>query len=389
MANPVSGSAIREPIMRIVKRDGMGAIPKVMVRIIAILLALVVDALFIYFVTGLNPFEVYKVMFGGSFGNAMRFMWTVRDLVTLLIVGIALAPAFKMRFWNIGGEGQILMGALMSGLCMVYIGDKVPSWALFAAMALTSVVIGAIWAFVPAYFKAHWNTNETLFTLMMNYVATSIMACVTNILRGQASSLGKLNKGTKAGWFPKPLTDLFGLDIGGDSGLFVKLMDQMYTINIVIVVLLMIMMFIYLKYSKHGYEITVVGESENTARYAGINVKKVMIRTMVISGAICGLAGFLIVGGKDQSISTQTAGGRGFDAIIVAWLAKFNTFTMALISFMLVFLENGAHEIASNYNLNDYASDIISGIILFFILGCEFFVNYRLVFRKKGVRKVD
>ena len=389
MANSAKGTAIREPIMRIVKRDGMGAIPKVMVRVIAILLALVVDALFIYFVTGLNPFEVYKVMFGGSFGNAMRFMWTVRDLVTLLIVGIALAPAFKMRFWNIGGEGQILMGALMSGLCMVYIGDKVPSWTLFAAMLLSAVVIGAIWAFIPAYFKAHWNTNETLFTLMMNYVATSIMACVTNILRGQASSLGKLNKGTKAGWFPKPLSDVFGLDIGGDAGLFVKLMDQMYTINIIVVVLLMILMFIYLKYSKHGYEITVVGESENTARYAGINVKKVMIRTMVISGAICGLAGFLIVGGKDQSISTQTAGGRGFDAIIVAWLAKFNTFTMALISFMLVFLENGAHEIASNYNLNDYAADIISGIILFFILGCEFFVNYRLVFRKKGVRKVD
>ncbi|MBQ4089837.1 MAG: ABC transporter permease [Clostridia bacterium] len=377
-------TSVREPIMRIVKRDGMGVIPRIMVYVIAIVLALVVDALFIYFVTGLNPFDVYKVMFGGTFGNQIRFMWAVRDLVTLLIVGIALAPAFKMRFWNIGGEGQILMGALLSALCMVYIGDKVPSWALFAAMALSAMFIGALWAFVPAYFKAHWNTNETLFTLMMNYVATSIMACVTNILRGQASSLGKLNKGTKAGWFPKPLSEL-GIETG-DSGLLVKLMDQYFSINIVVVIVLMILMFVYLKYSKHGYEITVVGESENTARYAGINVKKVMIRTMLISGAICGLAGFLIVGGKDQSISTQTAGGRGFDAIIVAWLAKFNTFTMALISFMLVFLENGAHEIASSYNLNDYASDIISGIILFFILGCEFFINYRLVFRKKGVR---
>ena len=132
-----------------------------------------------------------------------------------------------------------------------------------------------------------------------------------------------------------------------------------------------------------------VGESENTARYAGINVKKVMIRTMLISGAICGLAGFLIVGGKDMTVSVNTAGGRGFDAIIVAWLAKFNTFTMALISFLLVFLENGAKEIASNYNLNDFASDIISGVILFFILGCEFFINYKLVFRGKAHKEVS
>ena len=378
-------AVVRDPFLRITKRENMGVIPRIMVRVIAIFFALVVDALFIYFVTGLNPFDVYKVMFGGTFGTQIRFLWTMRDLVTLLIVGIALAPAFKMKFWNIGGEGQILMGALLSGLCMVYIGDKVPSWALFAAMALSSIVIGAIWAFVPAYFKAHWGTNETLFTLMMNYIATSIMACTTNILRGQASSLGKLNKGTKAGWFPRILTEM-GIDTG-DSGLLVKMMDQYFTINIIVVVVLMVLMFIYLKYSKHGYEISVVGESENTARYAGINVRKVMIRTMCISGAICGLAGFLIVGGKDQSISTTTAGGRGFDAIIVAWLAKFNTFTMALISFMLVFLENGAKEIASSYNLNDFASDIISGIILFFILGCEFFVNYRLIFRRKGVRR--
>lgn len=381
-------SSVHEPLVRIVKRDGMGVLQRVMVRVIAILLALIVDAIFIYFVTGLNPLDVYRVMFEGTFGSGIRFMWTVRDLVTLLIVGIALAPAFKMRFWNIGGEGQILMGALMSGLCMVYIGGKAPTWVLFAAMALSAILIGALWAFIPAYFKAHWNTNETLFTLMMNYVATSIMACVTNILRGQASSLGKLNKGTKAGWFPKILTDCFGMNTS-DSGLLVKMFDQYFTINIIVVVVLMIAVYIYLRYSKHGYEITVVGESENTARYAGINVKKVMIRTMLISGAICGLAGFLIVGGKDQTISTQTAGGRGFDAIIVAWLAKFNTFIMALISFMLVFLEKGAHEIASSYNLNDYASDIISGIILFFILGCEFFVNYRLVFRKKGVRSID
>ncbi len=349
-----------EPLLRIAKREGASLPRKIAVRAAAILLALVADALFIFFVTGLNPLAVYGVMWGGTFANLTRFNWMLRDLATLLCVGIALAPAFKMRFWNCGGEGQILIGGLASALIMVSYGSSLPAPLLFLAMGLGSVAAGALWAFVPAWFKSRWNTNETLFTLMMNYVATSIVACMTNIMRGTASSLGTLNKATKAGWFP-------------------LVAGQRYTINIIVVVVLTFAMYAYLKFSKQGYEISVVGESENTARYAGINVRRVMVRTLLISGGICGLCGFLLVAGRDQTISTTTAGGRGFTAIIVAWLAKFNTFYMALISFLLVFLERGASEIASAYSLNEYAADIITGIILFFILGSEFFINYRLI----------
>lgn len=357
----------KEPLVRIVKRDAGSMKNEIIPRAAAVLAALVVDAIFIFSVTGLNPFAVYGVMFQGTFGTGIRFSWALRDLVTLLCIGIALAPAFKMRFWNIGAEGQVLIGALATALCMVYLGGTLPNGLLLIVMFVTSIVAGALWGLIPAYFKAKWNTNETLFTLMMNYVAINIVACMTNIMRGQASSLGKLNMGTQAGWFPQ----LFG---------------QRYNINILVVTLLMFAMFFYLRYSKQGYEISVVGESENTARYAGINVKKVLIRTMCISGAICGLCGFLIVAGKDQTISTNTAGGSGFTAIIVAWMAKFNPFYMALISFLLVFLSRGASEIASTYGLNDFAVDIISGIILFFLLGCEFFIKYRLIFRGKEVQ---
>lgn len=353
---------VHEPLMRVVKRDVLPAKKKILIRLIAVVMALVVDALFIFFVTGLNPFAVYTTMFGGTFSNAMRFSWAMRDLASLLLIGVALAPAFRMRFWNTGAEGQVLVGALATAAVMVYFGGKLPSPALYAAMLLASVIAGAIWGFIPAWFKARFGTNETLFTLMMNYVAIQIVACCVNIWRGQASGLGKLNMKSKAGWFPQ----VFG---------------QRYNINLIVVVALVVLMFCYLRYSKHGYEISVVGESENTARYAGINVGKVVIRTMILSGALCGLTGFLIVGGRDQTISTGTAGGNGFTAIIVAWLAKFNTFTMALISFLLIFLEKGAGEIASAYALNDFASDIIAGIILFFILGSEFFINYKLIFR--------
>ena len=339
-----TAAAAREPLLRIAKREGTTMPQKIAVRAIAILLALVVDALFIFFVTGLNPLAVYGVMWGGTFANMTRFSWMLRDLSTLLC----------------GGEGQILIGGLTAALIMVYQGNNLPLPLLFAAMALGSIAAGALWGFIPAWFKSRWNTNETLFTLMMNYVATSIVACMTNIMRGQASSLGTLNKATKAGWFP-------------------VILGQRYTINIIVVIVLTFVMYAYLRFSKQGYEISVVGESENTARYAGINVRRVTVRTMLISGAICGLCGFLIVAGKDQTISTASANGRGFTAIIVAWLAKFNTFYMALISFLLVFLERGASEIASAYSLNEYAADIITGIILFFILGSEFFINYRVI----------
>ena len=221
-----------------------------------------------------------------------------------------------------------------------------------------------MWGVIPATFKALWNTNETLFTLMMNYVAIQLTSYAVALWENPIGSntVGVINQQSKAGWFPA----MFG---------------QTYGLNVVIVMALAIGMFIYLQYSKQGYEISVVGDSENTARYAGINVRKVTIRTMAISGAICGLAGFIAVAGASHSISAATAGGQGFTAIIVAWLAKFNSFVMILISFLLVFLEKGSIQIASQFNLNDYASSIITGIILFFILGSEFFINYRVILR--------
>lgn len=354
----------KEPLVRIIKRDKSSFGYKVWVRAAAILLALVVDAIFIYSVTGLNPLSVYVVMFNGTFMTSIRFSWAMRDLVTLLCIGIALAPAFKMHFWNIGAEGQVLVGGLATAMVMVKCGASLPTPVLFLVMFLTSVIAGGLWGFIPAVFKAYWNTNETLFTLMMNYVATQVITyCIIFWENPKGSnSVGTINSSTKGGWIPQ----LFGLDYGW---------------NLVIVLALTVAMFIYLKYSKQGYEIAVVGESENTARYAGINVKRVILRTMALSGAICGIAGFIIVGGASHTISTSTAGGRGFTAIIVSWLSKFNTFVMILVSFFLVFMQKGAGQIASQFNLNENASDIITGIILFFILGCEFFINYKVGFR--------
>ena len=354
----------KEPLLRIAKRDAI-ATPKAWgIRVIGVILSLVVSGLFIFAVTKLNPVQVYEAIFDGAFGTERRSWVTIRDAMMLLCIGVGLAPAFKMKFWNIGAEGQILIGGVITAGIMRAYGSALPTPALLVVMAVVSLLCGCLWGVIPAVFKAVWNTNETLFTLMMNYVAIQITSYCVAMWENPIGSntVGVINQMTGYGWFPAVL-------------------GQNYGLNVILVLTLTVGMYIYLKHSKQGYEISVVGDSENTARYAGINVRKVTIRTMAISGAICGLAGFMEVAGVSHTISTATAGGRGFTAIIVAWLAKFNTFVMILISFLLVFLQKGAIQIASQFNLNDYASNIITGIILFFILGSEFFINYRVIFR--------
>ncbi len=356
----------KEPLLRIVKRDGIARPKAYAIRLIAVLLSLVVCGIFIYAITKLNPVQVYEAIFDGAFGTNRRSWVTIRDAMMLLCIGVGLAPAFKMKFWNIGAEGQILIGGVVTAGIMKAYGSALPTPALLVVMALASILCGCLWGVIPAVFKSVWNTNETLFTLMMNYVAIQITSYCVALWENPvgSNSVGIINQMTAYGHFPK----LFG---------------QTYGLNVLLVLLLTVGMYIYLKYSKQGYEIAVVGDSENTARYAGINVKKVTIRTMAISGAICGIAGFIEVAGVSHTISTNTAGGRGFTAIIVAWLAQFNTFVMILISFLLVFLQQGAIQIATQFNLNDYASEIITGIILFFILSSEFFINYRVILRNR------
>ena len=364
MANPVH--AVHEPLIHISKRDDCGLVKACLIRLIALALALVVCGGVIIALTGLNPLEVYGSIIDGAVGTNKRLWNTLRDALTLLLVAVAITPAFKMRFWNVGGEGQILVGTIASAVVMINLGSTAPGWLLLPLMFLAAVAAGLIWGVIPALFKAQWNTNETLFTLMMNYVATQFTAfCIVYWENPAGSnSVGLINMKTRAGWLP----GLFGLTYGW---------------NLLIVLAIMVFMYVYLRFSKHGYEIAYVGQSVNTARYAGINVKHVIIRTMAISGALCGLAGFILVSGSGHTVSTELSGGRGFTAIVVAWLSKLNTFTMLFVSFALTFLSKGAIQIASQYGLNENASEIITGIILFFVLGCEFFINYKVEFRHR------
>lgn len=346
-----------EPLFHISKRTDISRSKAIIIRVVSILAALVVCGIVTKIFTGDDPISIFKTIYLGAFGTG-RTLVTIHEIAILLCVSLAVTPAFKMRFWNTGAEGQVLISCLSTAMCMFYLGGKVSDGVLILLMAVFAITAGIIWAVIPAFFKAHWGTNETLFTLMMNYVAIQLIEFFLKIADKSGSNVVGPDLLTH-GWFPK----LFGTN---------------YLLNIFIVAVITVLLYIYLNYSKHGYEISVVGESENTAKYIGINVKKVIIRTMALSGAICGVAGLLLVGGASHSIDSNLADGRGFTAIMVSWLAKFNPSTMILTSLLIVFLERGADEVSSKFGLNADFADILTGIILFFIIGCEFFINYKI-----------
>lgn len=360
----------KEPLLHIAKRDDLAVWQAWLVRIAAILLGFAVCGVLSSILTGASIGETYKIMFTGVFGKLLQgkttLLWRfLQQTAILLCLALAVTPAFRMRFWNCGAEGQALIGGLAAMVCMIEIGDKVPNGVLILLVIVCSIAAGAVWGLLPALFHAQYKTNETLFTLMMNYVATQIVAYYVYVT-GSGSGI------------IKPVS----------TGNLPVLLDQKYLLNILVVTVLMIATYVYLKYSKHGYEISVVGESQNTARYVGINVKKVIIRTMMISGALCGVAGMLMVAGTDHSINTNTMGGQGFTAIMISWLGQFNPFIMAAMAGLVTFLQTGAAKVADTFRMNSSYADIVSGVVILFLVGCEFFIQYTVKFRhsKKGGR---
>lgn len=355
---------IKQPLIHITKRSSVSTKRAIIVRIAAVLIALLVSGIFAFLLIeklSAEPsriFEFYGCFIEGVFSSG-ELVWTFfKDVAVLLCISLAVTPAFRMKFWNIGAEGQTLVGMLGAIAASFYLGGKVSNPLLLIIMLAVAIVAGAIWAVIPAIFKAVWNTNETLFTLMMNYVATYLVNFVLLMWVPSGNALGIL----PYGWLPA--------------------VGHNYLLIIIVAALLTAFLCVYFKHSKQGYEISVVGESERTAKYVGINVKKVVIRTMVISGVLCGLTGFLIGAGLDHSITPEAIGGQGFTAIMVSWLAKFNPLFMVITAGLVIFLQTGAGQISETFDVQGAMPNIIVGIILFFIIGCEFFLNYEIHFRK-------
>ena len=363
-------AGVREPLVHLSRRTGMPFWKSWLIRLAALAAGLLIcGAVAFILIEKLRDDpgklgDFYYAFIKGSFGTSRKVWKMLKNLAILLSIALALTPAFRMRFWNIGAEGQTLMGVLGAITVDFYLGGKIPEGLLLVLMLLAALLYGSLWALIPAIFKAKWNTNETLFTLMMNYVATFVVSYFLVIwVPSGSSSLAKL----KYGKLPSVVNDYF--------------------VIIMVALALTVGLYVYLNYSKHGYEISVVGESVNTAKYVGINVKRVIIRTMMLSGLLCGLTGFLIASGLDRTITTDSVGGQGFTAIMVSWLANFDPLMMVVTSGLIQILNQGAAQISQDFNVSGALPDVIVGIILFFIIGCEFFINYQLHFRHHSNRE--
>ena len=331
-----------------------------MIRVGAFILALLIGMI-IFAVAGADPVKAYVNIFNAALTKTTGIRQVVRNAVPLLGTALALAPCFKMRYWNIGAEGQITMGAIAASFFAVNF-KTMPKLPLLIIMAAASLVFGALWSLIPAFFKSRWGTNETLFTLMMNYIAIGIAAWLVG-----------------GPWEGKPGSQI--MPTFKDNAVLPKVLGV--HCGWIIVLILTAVIFIYMRYTKHGYEVHVLGESENTARYAGMNVPKIIMRTAVLSGAICGLVGFMVCSGSDMTLYSNVAGGAGFTAITVCWLAQLNPFAMIFIALLLGILTRGSSTLQTAMGIPSSITSILTGIILLCMLGCEFFINFKINFREK------
>lgn len=354
---------MNEPLIRVVKKAELGGRETFILRLEAILLALVAGGLFILII-GHNPFVIYKTIIEGALRSKMAIQATVKIAIPLLIASLGVTLAFKMKFWNIGAEGQIIAGGICASYFALFHSDW-NHWVLIAVMFLAGAVGGGLWGLIPAWFKTRYDTNETLFTLMLNYIALNIIVFLREGMWRDPGSQGY----AKIARFDKnaALDKVLGIQFGW-----------------IIALILVAVVFVYLNYSKQGYEIGVVGESQETARYAGMNVKRIVLRTMFLSGAVCGIGGMVQATGSDVTLTTAVAGGVGFTAIIVAWLSQLNPVVILIVTTLFSILEKGSNVVQSSFGLSADCADVLQGIILFFILGCELFIRYKLVFRGKG-----
>lgn len=351
----------REPLFRITRRQDIKKSTAYTIYLLAFVIAILLGSL-VFVICNVSPVTAYSAIINGAFGKSTGIRQTVKIMIPLLGTALALAPCFKMKYWNIGAEGQITMGAMGAAFFAINFYDKMPHVVLLLVMALSAMLMGALWSFISAFFKAKWNTNETLFTLMLNYIAIGFVAYLQGgPWEGKEGSQIVPNFNSNA-----VLPKVFGVHMGW-----------------IIVLILVFVMFIYMKYTKHGYEISVMGDSENTARYAGMDVFKVIVRTAMVSGAISGLVGFMLASGQDQTIYSGIAANNGFTAISVAWLSKLNPFVMVLISLLLAALSKGSSSLKTAMGVPASISDIITGIILLCLLGSEFFVNFKIIRRQK------
>lgn len=345
-------------MIKITRREEISKKDTFFIRVVAIIGALFFTGIFI-FLLGYNPIKVFVEMFFGAIGTKMRIEETLNKAAPLIITSLGILVAFKMKFWNIGGEGQIIIGALGASYIALNYSDSLPKISLILLMMFVSIICGGIWALIPAIFKVKFGTNETIFTLMLNYVGIKIV---------QFLQFGPW-KDPNATGFPK-------IPTFAENAILPSVQ-----IIWILAFILTIFMYFFIKYTKKGYEIEVVGESMNTAKYAGMNVNAIILFAITISGGLCGLVGMLQASAMEKTLNYTLSGGYGFTAIITTWLSGLKAQYIFITSIAFAILIQGGTFIQISMQVPSAVSGMIQGVILFFVLGSEFFIKYKVARR--------
>ena len=333
---------------------------EILLRLGGIVLAFLATALAV-FILGYDPLLVYRQIFTGALGSAFRIGATLNKAIPLVILSLGVSVAFKMKFWNIGGEGQMLMGGFGASCVALQFGH-LPSYVLLPLMFAAGAAGGAMWAAVPALLKIRFGASETLLTLMLNYIALKWIVYL------------QYGPWRQPGGFPKipnfsanaVLPHVFGIHAGW-----------------IIALVLAGLVFVFQSRSKLGYKIAVIGENAATASYAGINVAKVTVGAMLISGAICGAAGMIQCSAVEKTLNEAFTGGLGFTAVITAWLARLSPGGILVSSFAFALFIQGSSFLETSLRISSNVSGVLQGVLIFFVLGFEFFLRYKPGFRSR------
>ncbi|BAI80450.1 sugar ABC transporter, permease [Deferribacter desulfuricans SSM1] len=350
--------------IRVVKRDKASKLLQIVTPFIAILLSFAFVGIFLI-LNGLNPILVFKDMFVESLGSFYGFSETLVKTTPLILCGLGVALAFRMELWNIGAEGQLYMGAFGASLIALFFNIN-NHFLMILLMFLSAVVFSGLWGLIAGFLKAKWSVNEIIVTLLMNYIA---ILWVDYLVYGPWKDPGGFNF---------PLTKQFS-DVARLSYYFNTRLHTGFFIAIVLVFLF----YILIEKTVWGYEIRVIGNNPNAAKYAGINYEKNVILVMFISGALAGIAGFSEVAGVTYRLQHSISPGYGYTAIIVAWLAKRSALGVLLVSFVMGVLFVGNDALQISYQLPIAFVNAFQGLILFFVISSEFFVNYKIKFGVK------
>ncbi|MEC5385724.1 ABC transporter permease [Uliginosibacterium sp. H3] len=332
--------------------------------LIAIVLMLLVGAV-LFASLHVSPLKAFYVFFIEPLETSNGWSELVLKASPLILIAEGLALGFRARIYNIGAEGQLLMGAICASGVAIYSHGSEAGWVL-PAMVIAGAIGGAIWGAIPAWLKTHFNAEETLTTLMLTYIATLFLSWLVSVPWRDPDGSN----------FPQSI-------MFGDSALFTLLFDGLRINTSVFITIAAVLIFwVFVSRSYTAFQIAVGGQAPAAARYAGFSSRKTVWLSLVISGLTAGIAGAGEVAGPVGQLTLSMSPGYGYAAIIVAWVGRLHPLGIVLSGFLMAMIYIGGDAGQVSLQLPSAITGLFQGMLLFFLLGADAFVNYRLKRRK-------